>query len=103
MQDYIKAYTDASPAMVQGIVYAAAMQGQHFSAYAQNLKGGRNQKVSCFSCSQKEHMSHDCKKEEQMSKIKIRKTNLQGYVLGVRRESIGEMNVNQNFIRMEHL
>jgi hypothetical protein len=33
VQDYIKACIDASPAVVQGLVYAAAIQGQHFSAY----------------------------------------------------------------------
>lgn len=56
-QDYIKACIDASTAVVQGLAYAAAMQGQHFSAYVQNLKGGRNQNVLCFSCGQQGYMS----------------------------------------------
>ncbi|XP_012590442.1 PREDICTED: endogenous retrovirus group K member 5 Gag polyprotein-like, partial [Condylura cristata] len=33
IQDYIKACIDASPAVVQGMAYAAAMKGQKFSAY----------------------------------------------------------------------
>jgi hypothetical protein len=43
------------------------------------------------------------KKKSRCQKIKIRKTNLRGYVLGIRREIIGEMNVNKNFKRMEPL
>ena len=31
MQDYIKAYIDASPAIVQGMAYAAAMKEQKCS------------------------------------------------------------------------
>jgi hypothetical protein len=71
--DYIKACIDASPAVVQNMAYAAAMQGQHFSAYVPNSKGGRIQKVSHLFCSQQGHMSCDCKKEEQMSKNKNKK------------------------------
>ena len=71
MQDYIKACIDASPAVVQDMVYAAAMQ--HFHAYVQNLKGGRKQKISCFSCGQRGHVSRDCKKEKHTSENKNKK------------------------------
>lgn len=56
---------------------AAALQGHHFCSYVQNLKGGRSQKVSCFSSGQG-HMSRNCKKEEQTSKNKIKKNQLPG-------------------------
>ena len=39
LQDYIKACVDASPAIIQGITYAAAMKGQKFSAYTRNTYG----------------------------------------------------------------
>ena len=78
VQDYIKACIYVSPAVVQGMAYAAAMQGQHFSAYVQNLKGGRNQKVSCFSCGQQGYMSLNYNKEEQTSKNKNEKNQFPG-------------------------
>lgn len=74
--------------------YAVAMQGQHFCPHVQNLKGGKKNHAFLVA---------EGGGEEQISKIKIRKINLQGCVLGVRRESNGEMIVNQNFIRMEPL
>jgi hypothetical protein len=73
VQDSIKACIDASSAVVQGMAYAAVMQEQHFRPYVQNLKEGRNQNVSCFSCVQQGHTSCDCKKEEQTSKNKNKK------------------------------
>ena len=85
------------------LAYAEAMQEQHFFVYVQSLKGGRNQKVLCFSCSQQGLMSRECKKEEQTSAYKNKKINVWGYVIGVRRESIGGMHVNKNFIKMGHL
>ena len=45
VQDYIKACIDASPAVVQGKAYAAVIQGQHISAYFQNLK---EEETKCF-------------------------------------------------------
>ena len=44
LQDYIKACVDASPAIIQGITYAAAMKGEKFSAYVKNTYG--NEKCS---------------------------------------------------------
>jgi hypothetical protein len=85
MQDYISACIDASPAVVQGMAYTAAMQRQHFHPYVQNLKGGGNQKVMYFSCSQQGCMSYNCKKEEQTLKNKNEKNQSLGYVLSCRK------------------
>ncbi|XP_054553975.1 endogenous retrovirus group K member 5 Gag polyprotein-like isoform X1 [Talpa occidentalis] len=61
LQDYIKICLGASPAVVQGIAYAAAMKGQPFAAFVQAMAHGRrNKQVTCFSCCQPGHTSKNC-------------------------------------------
>lgn len=76
VQDYIKTCIDTSPALGQGMAYAAAMQwkhGQHFHPYIQNLMGGRKKK----SCGQQGLMSLDIK-EKNSFKNKNKKNEPQG-------------------------
>lgn len=62
LQDYIKACQDASPAIVQGMAYAAAMKGQKFSTYVKQTFGGgkKNSSPSCYICGQEGHMQRNC-------------------------------------------
>lgn len=68
IQDYIKACVDASPAIVQGMAYAAAMKGQKFSAYVKRTYGGeRGNKESsseptCYNCGKPGHLQKECRK-----------------------------------------
>ncbi|QDK64673.1 gag [Black Syrian hamster retrovirus] len=65
IQDYIKVCADASPAVMQGMAYAAAMQGKKFSAFVKQTYGGGNGKnpaPTCFNCGESGHMKKDCKK-----------------------------------------
>ena len=50
MQDYIKACIDASPAIVQGMAYVAAMKEQKFSAYVKQTYGGDQKNPSAPTC-----------------------------------------------------
>ncbi|XP_036063370.1 endogenous retrovirus group K member 6 Gag polyprotein-like [Onychomys torridus] len=64
LQDYIKACQDASPVVVQGMAYAAAMKGQRFSAYIKQTYGnGRKtaQSPTCFQCGKEGHMQKECR------------------------------------------
>jgi hypothetical protein len=47
---------DASLAVIQGIVYSAAMKGEKFGTYVRNTYG-----ITCFSCKKPGHLSKDCK------------------------------------------
>lgn len=62
LQDYIKACLDASPAVVQGMAYAAAMKVQRFSAYIKKAFGGGNDDESptCYKCGKSGHMQKEC-------------------------------------------
>lgn len=61
VSDYIKACLDASPALVQGMAYAAAMKGQKFSAYVKKTYGGgAKKKLTCHSCGDTGHMQRHC-------------------------------------------
>lgn len=66
IQDYVKACIDASPAVVQGMAYAAAMRGQKYSAFVKQTYGGNNARgnsgPTCYSCGEVEHLKKDCKK-----------------------------------------
>ena len=59
VQEHIKACIDASPAIVQGMAYAAAMKGQKFSTYVKQSygRGGKGtSKPTCFKCRESGHM-----------------------------------------------
>ncbi|XP_055980114.1 endogenous retrovirus group K member 7 Gag polyprotein-like [Sorex fumeus] len=63
LQDFIKACLDASPAVVQGIAYAAAMKGQKFSTYVKkglNGNGEPNSGPRCYSCGKLGHVQRNC-------------------------------------------
>ncbi|XP_047592981.1 endogenous retrovirus group K member 8 Gag polyprotein-like [Lutra lutra] len=69
VQEYIKACIDASPAVVQGMAYAAAMKGQKYTAFVRQTYGNgkrpngqANQGLTCFSCGNADHMKKDCLK-----------------------------------------
>lgn len=66
LQDYVKACIDASPAVVQGMAYAAAMKGQKYSAFVKQTYGGNNGRgnsgPTCYSCGEVGHLKKDCKK-----------------------------------------
>lgn len=67
IQDYKKACMDASPAIVQGMAYAAVIKGQKFSAYVKKTFGGGNGKgpsqgISCYNCGKTGHLQKDCRK-----------------------------------------
>lgn len=69
IQDYIRACLDASPAVVQGMAYAAAMRGQKYSTFVkQTYGGGKGGQGSegpvCFSCGKTRHIKKDCKEEK---------------------------------------
>lgn len=73
LQDYIRACLDASPAVVQGMAYAAAMKGQRYSAFVkQTYGGGKNNKGTegpvCFSCGEVGHIRRDCNKKDRENK-----------------------------------
>ena len=93
IQDYIKACSDASPAIVQGMAYAAAMKGQKFSAYVKRhmeeaIEAPPNPHASIMG-------SQDiCKRIA----IKARKGVL-AFAQDAKKGSTGGMSANQNFIR----
>lgn len=66
LQDYVKACIDASPAVVQGMAYAAAMKGQKYSAFVKQTYGGNNGRgnsgPTCYSCGEVGHLKKDYKK-----------------------------------------
>lgn len=74
IQDYVKACIDASPAVVQGMAYAAAMKGQKYSAFVkQTYGGGRGSEAAnkgpvCFSCGESGHIKRDCPHENKEGK-----------------------------------
>jgi hypothetical protein len=47
---------DASLAVIQGIVYSAAMKGEKFGTYVRNTYG-----ITCFSCKKPGYLRKDCK------------------------------------------
>ncbi|XP_053447932.1 endogenous retrovirus group K member 5 Gag polyprotein-like [Nycticebus coucang] len=62
----LEACMDASPAIVQGMAFAAAMQGQKFSAYVKNTfnkegKGPTAPTNTCYNCGKPGRMQKDCK------------------------------------------
>lgn len=64
IQDYIKTHVDASPAIVQGMAFTAAMKGQKFNAYVKKTFGGDNgkgpsQKISCYNRGKTGHLQKD--------------------------------------------
>lgn len=72
IQDYVKACIDASPAVVQGMAYAAAMKGQKYSAFVKQTYGGgkRGDNVgpTCYSCGEAGHIKKDCRKNQKGGK-----------------------------------
>ena len=58
IQDFIKACVDASPAVVQGMPFAAAMKGQTYSTYVKKTYGvGRgSSNPTCFQCGKAGHI-----------------------------------------------
>lgn len=64
LHDYIMACMDASPAVVQGMAYAAVMEGQQFGAFVkQTYGGGKNRPPpTCFDCGETGHIRKDYKK-----------------------------------------
>ncbi|XP_050005033.1 endogenous retrovirus group K member 8 Gag polyprotein [Alexandromys fortis] len=67
LNDFIKACMDASPAVVQGMAYAAAMKGQRFSAYVKKTYGGGAKGITtptCYNCGKPGHIQRDCKKSK---------------------------------------
>lgn len=64
IQDYVKACVDASPAVVQGMAYAAAIKGQTYSAYVKKTYGGGKRdssKPTCFKCERTGHIQKMCR------------------------------------------
>lgn len=72
IQDYVKACIDASPAVVQGMAYAAAMRGQKYSAFVKQTYGGGRKSDSagptCYSCGEAGHIKKDYKKNQRGEK-----------------------------------
>lgn len=62
LQDYIKACLDASPAVVQGMAYAAAVQGQPINKFIKKTYGGGQKSSTCFGCGQTGHARNECPK-----------------------------------------
>lgn len=63
VQVYVEACVDASPVIVQGMAYAAAMKGQKFSAYVKNTYGNGGKGPSgptCFNCGKVGHVRKQC-------------------------------------------
>ena len=63
IQDYVKACIDASPTVVQGMAYAAAMRGQKYEAFVKQTYGGNNARdnsgPTCYSCGEVGHLKKD--------------------------------------------
>lgn len=70
IQDYIRACIDATPVVVQGMAYAAAMKGQPLKSYIKQTYGGGN-KMSCFNCGQTDYTKKDCRKNNNNGKAKM--------------------------------
>lgn len=71
IQDYVKACVDASPAVVQGMAYAAAMKGQTYSAYVKKTyRGGKrdSSKPTCFKCGRTGHIQKMCRGEDKQER-----------------------------------
>ena len=103
VQDFKKACMDASPAIVQGMAYAAVMKGQKFSANVKKTFGGGNgkgpsQEISHYNCGKTGHLQKNCRK--------LKGCDRKGppvYAPGVKKGNTGRINVNLNFIRMDLL
>lgn len=72
IQDYVKACLDASPVVVQGLAYAAAVKGQKFSSYVKQIYGGGRQSSQpiCFKCGGIGHMQNQCIQSVSNNKFK---------------------------------
>ena len=77
-------------------------KGNIFTPMFRTYKEKETKRFHAFLAANKD-MSHNYKIEGHISEYIYLKKNLWGYVLGVRRENITEININQNFIRLEPL
>ncbi|XP_060232805.1 endogenous retrovirus group K member 5 Gag polyprotein-like [Meriones unguiculatus] len=67
LQDYIKACADATPAVMQGMAYTAAMHRTPISKFIKaTYGGGKNERsFTCYNCGKPGHRKNACREDDQ--------------------------------------